>query len=100
MTGLQIVYSGALDLDSALNAASYQLLLGKKTRKLGTQFTAPVALVSQSHNANASMVVFTPKGKLKQATYELKITSSASGGVHDLSGQPLIGGSFTLMLKG
>jgi hypothetical protein len=99
VTALQINFSGPLDPASARNAANYRLLGARHTRKSVTSYTVPRTLVPLSHSADAATVQFTVAGRLKRGTYQLQITSSSSGGVHDPAGQPLVGGNATLLLR-
>src|SRR5262249_20153479 len=77
VTVLQIVFSGALDLVSAENAANYRLLGARHRRKSVTSYTVPRTLVLSGHSADASTVQFTVAGRLKRGTYQLQITSSS-----------------------
>ena len=98
VTGLQVHFSGALDPASALNPANYLLLGAKHTRKSGTHFSVHVPLVLLSHSGDASTVVFAP-GRLQPGSYQLQVLSSPTGGIHDPSGQPLVGDTATLVLS-
>ena len=62
VTGLEIVYSGPLDPGFGPERGQLPALARQEGPQTGPQFTAPVGLILQSDSANASMVVFTPRG--------------------------------------
>jgi len=101
VTGLHITFSGALDQASAQTQANYLLVIVNKKghgAKAKTQLV-PVPLGVPVYNASSRTVVFPISRKPKPGSYQLQITSSASGGVHDTAGQPLVGGNATLALR-
>jgi hypothetical protein len=100
LTGLQVAFSGHLDPATAANLANYQFGLIKKghTRKSPVK-SILVGLSAPSYNASTNLVTLIPPKKLKRGTYRLVILSSASGGVLDASGQPLVGGNEVLTLR-
>jgi hypothetical protein len=100
VTSLLVTFSGDLDRASAENAASYHLMLMMKghSRKSVPRLV-PFAVSLPSYSAATHIVTLIPPSKLKSGVYQLVITSSASGGIHDAFGQELVGGNATLTLR-
>jgi fibronectin type 3 domain-containing protein len=101
ITALAISFNGALDPTSAQAAGNYALAMVVKGRgRKPTTHLVRVPLGAAVYSSSSNSVRIATIGHPKSGAYQLTIVSSQSGGVHDTSGQPLIGGNATIPVGG
>jgi hypothetical protein len=100
---LVIKLSGSLNTADAANLGAYSLDLGKKVKKLGTQYTKVVPLTSVSYNPAADEVLLTLRRALPSKTMQLTINASlildSYGRELDGNGDGKAGGNFVTLLN-